>query len=66
MDITKIDYSKLEDIEVDGVDMNDYPDFCDAFISSATYEGEELTEEELMELSTDGCFVHDQVMKSIY
>ena len=27
-----MDYQKINNIEVDGVDMSDYPDFCDAFI----------------------------------
>ena len=37
------------DVEVDGIDTKDYPDFCDAFFSYAIYadNGEELTEEEL-------------------
>jgi hypothetical protein len=39
-----IDFSKLS-IEIDGVDTRDYPDFCDAYISGGTYDGEELTEE---------------------
>ena len=35
-------------IEVDGVDMRDYPDFCDAYIDYAEYEdGIPLTNEEL-------------------
>ena len=41
--------SKLDDIEIEGVDPSDYPDFCDAFISSATWKdtGEDLTDDEL-------------------
>ena len=42
-----LDLSKIEDIEFDDIDHNDYPDYCDAFISSATYNGRDLTEEEL-------------------
>ncbi len=38
---TELDTSKLEAVEVDGVDMNDYPDFCDAYIDYA--EGTPLT-----------------------
>jgi hypothetical protein len=41
----------VEDVEIDGVDTNDYPDFCDAHFTSAIFEdGTELTEEELEEL----------------
>lgn len=43
----KIDFSEITDVEVDGVDTRDYPDFCDAFISSCEYKGREMTEEEL-------------------
>jgi len=42
---------KVVDVVVDGVDIKDYPDFCDAYISSAQYEdGTELTWVELEEL----------------
>lgn len=47
------------DLEVDGIDTRDYPDFVDAFISSATAVLEDgtmrdATEEELDELTQDG------------
>jgi hypothetical protein len=37
------------DLEVDGVDPNDYPDFCDAYFSHGVFEDtkEYLTDEEL-------------------
>lgn len=43
---------KVVDVEVDGVDSTDYPDFCDAYFSNAAFEdtGEELTDEELEQL----------------
>lgn len=41
-----------ESLEIEGIDMNDYPKFCDAFFSSAKYtNGAELTDNELDELS---------------
>ena len=47
----KINVSKLGGVVFDGVDTTDYPDFCDAFLSSATIEegGKDrtLTEKEL-------------------
>jgi hypothetical protein len=38
------------DIEVDGVDSRDYPDFCDAYFCSAFYEdsGEALSDDDLI------------------
>jgi len=38
-------------IEIDGIDMNDYPDFVDAYIVAAEFEdGTPLTDDELQEL----------------
>jgi hypothetical protein len=43
---------KVIDIEVDGVDSRDYPDFVDAYFSYACYEdGTKLTDEELVKLA---------------
>ena len=61
-----IDTTKLDEIELDGIDTKDCPDFCDAFIWRATWkEGPELTEEELDELNTDYDFVWEQVMEHL-
>lgn len=51
----KIDIDNIEDIEVDGVDTKDYPDFSDAFFSYAIYKDTEieLTEDELEQLAED-------------
>ena len=39
---------KVVDLEVDGVDPRDYPDFSDAYFSNGCYEdGTPLTDEEL-------------------
>jgi len=58
----KLDYTKISNIEVEDIDMRDYPDFCDAFISNADYDGVPMTEEQLQELNEDFDFVHDAVM----
>jgi len=44
-----IELDDIEDLEVDGVDTKDYPDFCDAFFCHAIWKetGEELTDDEL-------------------
>jgi hypothetical protein len=43
---------KVIDLEVDGVDSGDYPDFSDAYFSSGCYEdGTLLTEDELDQLT---------------
>ncbi len=44
----------LFDLEFDGIDYNDYPDFCDAYLSSASIiengKTRDLTDEELEEI----------------
>lgn len=45
-----IDYSKLTDVRFSEIDHDDYPDYCDAYIESATYDGVDMTDEELEEL----------------
>ena len=62
----KINYELLNDIEIDGIDTNDYPDFCDAFISGGSYGERELTEEELEQLNDDVDFVYEHVIKYLY
>ena len=60
-----MDYNKIDNIEVDGIDTNDYPDFCDAFISSADYDGKAMTDEQLNLLNEDAAFVQEQVFLKI-
>jgi hypothetical protein len=50
---------KYVDIEVDGIDTNDHPDYVDAYVESATAVMEdgsmrEATEDELEALTEDG------------
>ena len=64
--MNKLDYTKITDVEIDGIDPNDAPDYCDAYVSAATYEYEpgkfrDLTDDELEELSMDGEFVYSHV-----
>ena len=48
----KLDNLEVTDVEVDGIDMKDYPDFVDAYIDSAKFasSGKELNDEQLVEL----------------
>ena len=43
----EVDIKKLTDIEVDGINKNDWPDFVDAYVSAAMIDGVELTHEQL-------------------
>jgi hypothetical protein len=62
----KLDYSLIEDIELDGIDGRDAPDFCDAFIVSACYNGRDMTQEELDILNEDTSFVYECVLDYLY
>jgi hypothetical protein len=46
----------ITDLEIDNLDYDDYPDFCDAYFSYGVYQDtmQELTDQELEEL-TDNC-----------
>ena len=61
-----MDYSKISNLEVDGIDYADYTDFCDAFISYAEYDGVEMTDKELDELNEDGDFVYECVQNHLF
>lgn len=61
-----LDYSKITDVELDGIDRKDYPDFTDAHITSATYDGRAMTDEELDELNEDHGYVHEKVFNHIF
>ena len=57
----KLNYKLIDNVSVDGIDHNDYPDFSDAFIESADYDGKPMTEEMLDVLNEDSDYVHDMV-----
>ena len=61
-----LDYSKISNVQVDGIDHNDCPDYCDAYIESADYDGREMTEEELEILNEDSDFVYQSVQNHLY
>ena len=60
-----MDYKKIDNIEIDGIDTKDYPDFCDAYISSADYDGKPMTDKQLDELNEDGDFQHECIMNDL-
>ena len=68
--MNKLDYTKIHDVEIDGIDHSDYPDYCDAYVDSATYEYEpgkfrELTDQELEQLNMDSGFVYEHVWEKL-
>lgn len=56
---------KLINVEIEGVDIKDHPDYSDAFIAYAEREdGTPLTDQELDEI--DGSDVYEYVMDALY
>jgi hypothetical protein len=56
------------DAVIDGIDMSDYPDFCDAYFESACYEdGTALTDDELIDLTDQNLeTLHEMIYDQIY
>ena len=62
----KIDYNKIEIIEIDSIYDWDYPDYCDAYISEANYDGKTMSDEMINEINDNyPDFVYIQVMEQI-
>ena len=58
----------MSTIELDGIDTSDYPDFCDAYISAASFQdGTELTVDELELLQEELYYdMNQMVMDYLY
>ena len=62
-----IDIKKIDNMEFEGVDFRDYPDFVDAFLVAADYDGKEMTEEQIDYINDEHYdFVNEQVYDSIF
>ena len=62
-----LDLAKITNISVDGVNHKDHPEYCDAYILSADYNGKPMTESEIDDLNNNyGGFVYDSVINSIF
>ena len=61
-----MDYSKIDNITFGGIDHKDCPDYCDAYIENADYDGRPMTDEEIDELNRDGDFVYEKLMDYLY
>ena len=60
-----LDYSKISNVEIEDVLMYDYPDFCDAFISSADYGDEPMSEEMIDYLNdNDNGFINETIFEN--
>jgi hypothetical protein len=64
--MTKFDFDKITNVVLDGIYHWDYPDYCDAFIDSADYDGKEMTDEQLDELNEDYELIHELVWANLH
>jgi hypothetical protein len=60
----KLNYSLISNIEFKGINHRDYPDYCDAYIVSAEYDGKEMTQEQIEMI--DGDFVYEKLIEQIF
>lgn len=61
-----MNYDKITNVVVGGIAYDDYPDFCDAYIESADYDGTPMTQEQLDELNDDVDFVYQAVQDYLF
>ena len=61
-----MDYTKIDNLVFGDIKFNDYPEFTDAFIDSADYEGRKMTDAELDEINDDSEYVYEQLIKYLY
>ncbi len=63
---SKFKYKLFTDVAFEGIDHRDFPDYCDAFIASAEYDGRDLSDEELDELNEDTDLVYELLTDNLY
>jgi len=65
-----IKFNEVTNIELGGVEMYDYPDFCDAYVESAEkLDGTPLTEVELeafSELEETASYINENAYESLF
>jgi hypothetical protein len=63
-----IDYKKITNVEIEDIFRFDYPDFCDAFITAADYDGKPMSEEMIDYLNeNDNGFIGETIFdKQLY
>jgi hypothetical protein len=63
----EINTKKIDNIEFDGIDMDDYPDFCDAFVVSADMNGWPMNSEELDDLNENYReFIYEKLIDKLF
>ena len=68
MDVIDLDVVDLASLQIEGIYVDDYPDFCDAYFSKGNrLDGTQLTEDELEQLTDDfPDMVHEMALNTVY
>ena len=62
-----IDISKIDNVQLDGIDTNDYPDFVDAYIVSADYDGNKMSDDMIDYINENlSEFVYECVLNELF
>lgn len=61
-----MDKKLIKNVIIEGIDLNDFPDFTDAFIVSAFYNDKPMTEKQLNEINKDREFVNNHTWLTIH
>lgn len=61
----KFERNKIGAVDFDGVDHRDYPDYCDAYVVYAEYDGAPMTDQQLDELNEDRDIVYELLMNKL-
>jgi hypothetical protein len=56
----------ITNVKFEGIDHKDYPDYCDAYIVSADYNGVPMNDEQIEELAQDTGLVYDLLIEYLY
>ena len=68
MDLIDLDVVDLSSLQIEGIYVDDYPDFCDAYFSEGKrLDGTQLSDDELEQLTEDFPFtLHEMALNTIY
>lgn len=68
MDVIDLDVVDLGSLQIEGIYMDDYPDFCDAYFSEGhKLDGTKLSDDELERLTDDfPLMLHEKALNTIY
>jgi len=61
-----MDKKLITSIVFEGIDYTDYPDYCDAYIVSAEYDGSPMTDEQIDEINDDTDFLYELLIEHLH